>query len=155
MADPEVEDENQPAKKDWRKEYETRAKVAEEEAAQLRRELAFTKAGLDGLSDKQVKALVAAHDGDMTADALKATADELGFGAKETGQSPPAPESVPAQVSEAAELARLANSPAEHAATPSQGEAAFVKQIEEFDGDYQAFQQFVMDNADQFGAPSI
>jgi hypothetical protein len=48
MADPtdaeEVETEEQAPKKNWRRDLEDRAKVAEERSAQLERELAFTKA---------------------------------------------------------------------------------------------------------------
>lgn len=48
------------------------------ENAKLTKQLAFTSAGLN-LTDKQQAALLAAHDGEMTADALKATAVELKF----------------------------------------------------------------------------
>lgn len=116
MADPteaeEVEgEEEQAPKRNWRRELEDRAKTAEEKAAQLQRELAFTKAGLDHLSDRQAVALYKVHDGDMTAEALKATADEL-FGAKsEPGESTPGSEG-PDHSAEASELAALARSPA-------------------------------------------
>lgn len=59
-----------------------------EELAQTQRELALWKAGLGDLSDKQVKALAAAHDGEFTPEALKATATELGFAKAEA----PAPQ---------------------------------------------------------------
>lgn len=49
------------------------------ELEQLRRSTAFASAGL-ALTDKQQAALLAAHgDSELTADALKATAIELGF----------------------------------------------------------------------------
>lgn len=46
--------------------------------ADLERRVAFSDAGLT-LSDKQKAALLAAHDGEMSRDALRATAAELGF----------------------------------------------------------------------------
>lgn len=50
------------------------------ENQRLKRELAFTRAGIGDLSPKQQAALLAAHgDSELTADALKATAVELGF----------------------------------------------------------------------------
>lgn len=63
-----------------------RAKQLEAELADIRRERALEKAGLkrpDGsdLSERQLKALLATHEGDMTADTLRATAIELGFAA--------------------------------------------------------------------------
>lgn len=91
------------------------AKQAKVDAENARRELAFTQAGLTGLSDKQVKALVATHEGEITADALKATATELGF----VADKPPATDNKPAvseqpaavtggDVDTARELAQLA-----------------------------------------------
>ena len=56
-----------------------RADEAESRASRLERENVVLKAGLN-LSDKQFKALAAAHEGDWDADAVKATASELGFG---------------------------------------------------------------------------
>jgi hypothetical protein len=148
MADPEeaeeVESEEQAPKKNWRRELEDRAKVAEEKSAQLERELAFTKAGLTELSDKQVKALIAAHEGEITADGLKATADELGFGVKpQAGESTPAAEAEPDHKPEAKELAELSNSPAEHA-TPREAirsQEAFDAKVRSFDNeaDLEAF----------------
>lgn len=63
-----------------------RATQLEAEIAEMRRERALEKAGLqtpDGkdLSERQLKALLATHEGDMTAEALRATAVELGFAA--------------------------------------------------------------------------
>lgn len=56
-----------------RESEELKAKLAEYERKDLVRD-----AGLE-LNDKQVKALWAAHDGESTPDALKATAASLGF----------------------------------------------------------------------------
>lgn len=52
---------------------------AEAELAEARRELAIAKAGLTDLEPKKVTALLAAHDGDLTPDLLRATAVTLGF----------------------------------------------------------------------------
>lgn len=57
---------------------EKKLTAAEQELAQLRERVAFTEAGLT-LSDKQRAALLAAHDGELGRDALRATAAELGF----------------------------------------------------------------------------
>lgn len=56
-----------------------RTEAAESDAQAARRELTLHKAGLGTLTDKQMKALTAAHDGDWDAELLKATATELGF----------------------------------------------------------------------------
>lgn len=56
-----------------------KAGAAEAEAQTLRTENALLKAGLGGLTEKQRKAFLAAHDGELDAEALKATALELGF----------------------------------------------------------------------------
>lgn len=82
-----------PVIKDLRK----RAKDAErleKELATIKRDLVIQQAGLGSLSEKQLKALSAAHDGDWTSDTLKATATELGFSAP-TGDQPPTPAPTP------------------------------------------------------------
>lgn len=61
------------------------ARKTTDENAQLKRELAFAKAGVE-LTEKQQKSVLANIDGDLTADAIKAEAAELGFIA-----APPAP----------------------------------------------------------------
>lgn len=71
-------------KRNWRRELEDRAKGAEDRASRLERELALNKAGLDGLDDVQVQALGAVHDGEMTAEALLATAKRLKFVTEES-----------------------------------------------------------------------
>lgn len=118
-----------PQERNWRK-LEDRAKTAEERAAQLERELAFNKAGLTDLSDLQVKALVATHEGEMTADALKAQAKALGFLPEPTPQPQPepqpqqAPQGQPGQpaptpsTAELAEMARLSATPGDVAPAP-------------------------------------
>lgn len=150
MADPTEADEDQaPTKKDWRKELEDRAKLAEERAERAERKVAFTEAGLTGLTDKQVKALVATHEGDMTSDALKATATELGFvktespdSGSQTADEAPDPD-ADNRAAELAQLANLAKSPANHQAPPSSGEA-FAQAVNDFKGDYQQFQEWVL-----------
>lgn len=81
-----------------------RADAAESKAADLERELVVHKAGLTTLTDKQLKALSAAHEGDWEPDALKATAAELGFGPQPAQEpEPKIPEA------EAAAMQRVAN----------------------------------------------
>ena len=55
------------------------ARQAQKDLADARREIAFAKAGLGDLTEKQTKALLANIDGDLTADAARDTAVELGF----------------------------------------------------------------------------
>jgi hypothetical protein len=55
------------------------ARKAQQEAETLRRELAFVRAGVGDLTERQQKALFATIDGDITADAVRAAAEELGF----------------------------------------------------------------------------
>lgn len=63
------------------------------EAATLRTEVALLKADLGPLTDKQRQAVLATHDGDLTPDALRLTASELGFVAKlESTEQVPADE---------------------------------------------------------------
>jgi hypothetical protein len=64
--------------RDLRKKAE-KADAAEAEAQAARRELALHKAGLGDLTDKQMKALTATHEGDWDVESLKASATELGF----------------------------------------------------------------------------
>jgi hypothetical protein len=155
MADPteveESEHEVQPPAKNWRKELEDQAKQARAEADEAKRELAFTRAGLTELSDKQVRALLATHEGEITADAIKATANELGF-VKQAGTA--TEEVDPEQEQRTEELGhlnRFAGSPASSgAADPA---ASLQKGIEDFDGDYQQFVTYVMDNASSILPP--
>jgi hypothetical protein len=83
-----------------------RADAAESKAADLERELVVHKAGLTTLTDKQLKALSAAHEGDWEPEALKATAVELGFGPQPNGTQEPEPKIPEA---EAAAMQRVAN----------------------------------------------
>lgn len=65
-----------------RESEELKARLVEYERKDLVRD-----AGLE-LNDKQLKALWAAHDGESTPDALKATAASLGFAKEDTSQIP-------------------------------------------------------------------
>jgi hypothetical protein len=109
MADPEVEEpEGQAPARNWRKELEGRIKELEGQNSELSRKLAFTEAGLSGLSEKKVKALLAAHEGDISAEAIKATATELGFGAK-TAEAEGESEGAEGTAEVDGELAHLSN----------------------------------------------
>lgn len=134
MADPTESDETpDPPKKDWRKELEDRAKLAEEKAARAERELAFNKAGLTGLSDKQVKALMATHEGDISAESLRATATDLGFTKAEQEAAAEAA-TQPDATREAAELSNLTGSTVEVDERPvATTQEAFDKTVNEFE----------------------
>lgn len=54
------------------------ARQAQGEADQLRRELAFARAG-GNFTERQQKAVLATLDGDVTADSIRLAAEELGF----------------------------------------------------------------------------
>lgn len=56
-----------------------RVDEAEAEASVLRTENVILKAGLTGLSDARRKALLAAHEGELTSESILETAVELGF----------------------------------------------------------------------------
>lgn len=76
---------SQESKPNWRRELESRAKAGDEAVAeleQLRRELSFRDAGVDPNS-KQGQYFIRGYDGDMTVDAIRAEAAELGL----TGES--------------------------------------------------------------------
>jgi len=79
---PEAEDSvSQESKPNWRREMESRAKAGDEavaELAQLRRELSFRDAGIDPAS-KQGQYFIRGYDGEMTVDAIRAEAAELGL----------------------------------------------------------------------------
>lgn len=76
---------SQESKPNWRRELEDRAKAGDEavaQLAQLQRELSFRDAGVDP-NTKQGQYFMRGYDGEMTADAIRAEAAELGL----TGQS--------------------------------------------------------------------
>lgn len=60
---------------------EAKRDVAElrEDNAKKDKTLALSQAKLDGLNEQQVKALMAVHEGEMTSEALLATASALGY----------------------------------------------------------------------------
>lgn len=152
MADPTESDEpasgesENPQERNWRK-LEDRAKLAEEKAARYERELAFTRARLDHLNDDQAAALAAVHKGDMTADALKATAERLGFAATEPA---PTPVVEPDRSGEAAELSALAGSTAEPSGGPGPvTQEAVDKTIRGFDNPAE-LRAWIMDNRGMF-----
>lgn len=79
------------------------ARKFEQELGDMRRQLAFAKAGGE-FTERQQKALLATIDGDLTAEAIREAAAELGF----VAQSQAAPEQDTVPASEAAALNRLA-----------------------------------------------
>lgn len=87
-------DDDGPAVRNMReriKQLEAEAKVGADAQAQVEaanRKLAVYEAGLNGLSEKQMKALMATAD-DITPDSLKAAAADLGFVKSEPAQPEP------------------------------------------------------------------
>ena len=83
---------SQESKPNWRRDMEARAKAGDEavaELAQLRRELSFRDAGVDP-NTKQGQYFMRGYDGEMTADAIRAEAAELGLtGQPVQAQEPP------------------------------------------------------------------
>lgn len=147
MADPtdtEVDETDDHAESSVIKDLRAKAKrveQAEHRAVELERKLALSEAGLSGLNDKQVKALLAAHEGDVTGDALKATATELGFGG-------PQPETAdPDLTAEVAELTKLAGSPPQPDTKPA-GYDEIVQHAKGFKGSEQEYLAYLYANAD-------
>lgn len=66
------------------------ARQANERVAELERKLAFTEAGVSGLTERQQKALFATLDGDITGDSVRTAAEELGFVQPVAGSAPDA-----------------------------------------------------------------
>lgn len=77
---------------------------AQEDAKAARTELVLSKSGLDQLDPVRQEALLKVHSGDMTQEALQATAVSLGF-----MQAPPPPPPDPAAVSAATQDAIAAD----------------------------------------------
>lgn len=72
---------SQESKPNWRRDLESRAKAGDEavaELAQLKRDLSFRDAGVDPQS-KQGQYFIRGYDGDLTVDAIRAEAVELGL----------------------------------------------------------------------------
>jgi len=156
MADPtEVEgvdeadeqDEGNPPRKNWRKELEERAKAAETRAEAAERKVALSDAGLSGLNEKQVKALLSAHDGDISGEALKATASELGFGGgtSEVASGEPA---VQEHADELADLANFSGSPVQPVVPSSEAREQVRQQAANFKGSQSEDEAFLYRNAD-------
>lgn len=67
----------------------SKSKKLEAELAELRRELAFAKAGIP-MDDPKMKYFVKGYDGEMEADAIRAAAAEAGFLPNQSQSGPPA-----------------------------------------------------------------
>ena len=76
---------------------------------------------------------------------MKATADELGFGAKATGESTPAATTAPDYSAEAAELADISGAPDVPASTGQMTQAEFNKRIAATQSD-EELEEFVQAN---------
>jgi hypothetical protein len=85
---------SQESKPNWRRDLENRAKAGDEavaELAQLRREVSFRNAGVDPQS-KQGQYFMRGYEGEMTVDAIRAEATELGLAGD---SNPPAAQAPP------------------------------------------------------------
>jgi hypothetical protein len=111
------------------REKANKADAAEKKATELQTENALLRAGLD-LSDAKRKALLATHDGELTADALKATARDLGFIA-DTDATPPENEQPQIPADEQQQLQRIQNATSTAPASEAQEESIQAK-IAEF-----------------------
>lgn len=90
-----VEDsQSQPDIKDLRRAANSKKKL-EQELADIRRELAFAKAGINP-EDPKMKYFVRGYDGEMSAESVRAAALEAGFLASQEA-NPPADQSAAAQ----------------------------------------------------------
>lgn len=94
VLDDDEQSQDSPVIRDLR-EKAKEADTAKAEAAAARRELTLHKAGLGNLTEKQMKALNAAHEGDWEPESIKATAAELGFLHTDDEQKPDGPQ-IPA-----------------------------------------------------------
>lgn len=90
-----------------------RADALEDENGTLRQKVAILEAGITDLTPAKQKALLAAHEGDLSPEALRATATDLGFIAEEK----PEP-----QVSAEEQAAHQAMAEATAAAEPSEAQ---------------------------------
>lgn len=72
-----------------------KSKKLEQELAEARRELAFTKAGIDP-DDPKMRYFVKGYEGDLTAEAVRQAALEAGFLASQQSESNPAQQMIQA-----------------------------------------------------------
>lgn len=103
------------------------ARKTADENAQLKRDLAFAKAGVE-LTERQQKALSATIDGDLTAEAIRTAAEELGFVAAPAAAS---------TTDEAAALERIATASPGTAESPDDDPIARLDRAAE-EGGYDA-----------------
>lgn len=117
---------------------------ATEKADRLERELTLHRAGLGSLSDRQQKALFAAHEGDVTAETLKATADEL-FGSATGSPSPETPTQTPAEAANAAGFDKLDEFAKGGASVepPQPAKEAFAQAVEGWTGTREELMDFI------------
>lgn len=120
-------------------------KKLEQELANLKRELAFAKAGID-LSDPKMRYFVKGYDGEMTADAVREAAMDAGF--LQAQQPQQQTEQVP--VSVAAAQDRVVQAAAGAISQDNSEQAALARlQAAMDEGGIEA----MMDVAQQYGIP--
>jgi len=155
MADPtevdesDTDEEGAPARKNWRKELTGRAEQAEAKAAELERKLALSEAGLAGLSDKQVKALLATHEGEVSAAGFMATAKDLGFKVEVVEGTDADPEQAQRDA-EVAEVSRFSGAEAPSGGGSGTSQAEINAKINAFDTP-EALRDYVLANSELFG----
>lgn len=158
MADPdETEvDEEQPPKKNWRRELEDRAETAETQLVEATTRLAFYDADLGHLSDEQRSDVLtlAKAKGQTSAEDLKAIADRLSYTrpVPASGEVPPVQEATvedPARTAELSELARLAAG----APGPGSPQAAALDLSEYTDND--SLKAYLMGQIDDSFGPTL
>lgn len=110
-------------------------KAAKAEAEALRRELAFTKAGID-TSSKPAQALIASYSGELTAEAIKAEAAEWGL--TQSTPAPPVEEAKPDYSDDAALQAMRDASAGNPAPDVPVEKAAIDRALEAFTTDREA-----------------
>ena len=129
--DDEIEDRQEPPEETpLVKRLRQQADEASSKAKALETENAVLKAGLTDLSDKQRKALLATHDGEMTPEALRSAAIDLGFVSADQHEQVPADEQA---AHRAATEAMGAAPPADGTPPSAADRLAAAKTVEELD----------------------
>jgi len=121
-------------------------KKLEQELAELKRELAFAKAGIDP-ADPKMRYFVKGYDGEMSAEAVRAAAMEAGFLQSQQPQQAPDPQ-VSASVAAAQDRVVQAAAGAISQDNSEQAALARLQQAMEEGG-----MEAMMDVAQQYGIP--
>ena len=134
-SDDEIEREDDP---DFIKDLRRKAKERDQFESELtatRREVAVLSAGLGDLSERQRKALLATHDGELTPEGLRASAAELGFVKAPEPDVPDAEREAMQRVQQASAAAEPAGQPPDVRALLNSAQSAEELQriVEQYD----------------------